>query len=234
MLKSLTVALLTVLLFSPAYAEEAQKPDDRVAFDLAAEDWVSTKTARVTAHVEAAVSAATAGNTRAEMIKSVNTLAAGDWRLTSFNRGQDQTGLERWSANFESRLPENTLGGLAESARKQSKPGMQLSIIDIDFSPTLEEIETVRGNLRTQIYKKVADQLTALNGALPGRTYRIASIDFISDQTAMPMVAFARAQSMASNAGIAQDSAPDVQRSEKLRAMAHVVLATAPSSDAKH
>ncbi len=86
------------------------------------------------------------------MTKAVNNLAKADWRLTSFNRSEDQTGLERWSATFEARLPETDLNGLAETAKKISKAGMQLTIADIDFSPTLEEMETARAGLRTQVY----------------------------------------------------------------------------------
>jgi hypothetical protein len=36
-----------------ARAEDMPKPDDRVVFDVSAEDWVMTKTAHVTINVEA-------------------------------------------------------------------------------------------------------------------------------------------------------------------------------------
>lgn len=223
-------ALVSFLMLSPTvYAQEMPKPDDHVGFDLAAEDWVSTKTARVTVNVEAAVSAATAGTTRAEMVKAVGSIAGADWRLIGFNRSQDQTGMERWSASFEARLPEGNLSGLADNAKKQSKAGMQLTVADIDFSPTLDEVESTRSSLRAQIYKKAADQLTPLNTVLPGRSYRIASIEFTSDQTAMPMVRVLKNQPMAMSASIASDSEGNMERSEKLKIVAHVVLATAPT-----
>jgi predicted secreted protein len=228
--------LLAALLFAPiAHAEEAPKPDDHVVLDISAEDWVTTKTARVAVSVEAAVNAATSGTMRADMIKAVNSLAAADWRLTSFNRSQDQTGMERWSANFEARLPETALGGISDSAKKLSKAGMQLSVGDIDFSPTLDEVEAVRSTLRTQLYKKAADQLTALNSALPGRAYRIAGIDFSGGDNMGAVPRMMRAQmAMASNGSSSSDAAA-VERSEKIRMMAHIVLATAPNaSDAKH
>lgn len=228
--------LLAALLFAPvAHAEEAPKPDDHVAFDLAAEDWVTTKTARVTVNVEAAVSGANAGTMRADMIKAVGGVSAADWRLTGFNRSQDQTGMERWSASFEARLPETSLNGLSDNAKKLSKPGMQLSLGEVDFSPTLDEAEAVRGSLRTALYKKAADQLAALNTALPGRAYRIAEIDFAGGEGIVtPMPRMMKAQmAMAPNSSVASDSGM-VERSEKIRIMAHVVLATAPAADAKH
>ncbi len=231
MRRTLIPALLTVFLLAPqAFAQELPKPDDRVAFEIAAEDWVTTKTARVTVNVEAAVSGASAGSMRADMMKSVGSLAAGEWRLVGFNRSQDQTGLERWSASFESRLPETALGGLNDNAKKSSKAGMQLSVADIDFSPTLDEVETVRSNLRTALYKKAADQLTALNSALPGRNYRIAAIEFGGEEGGMPMPRMLKAMPMAMSTNA--DAAAPVERSEKIKIVAHIALAATP--EAKH
>ena len=226
--------LLTVLLLAPtARAEEAPKPDDRVVFDLAAEDWVNTKTARVIVSVEAAVSGANAGSTRADMIKAVNALSAADWRLTNFNRNQDPTGLEHWSASFEARLPEASLGGLAESAKKSSKAGMQLTVAEMDFSPTLDEIEAVKSNLRAQIYKKASEQLSTLNNTITGRNFRIATIDFAgTENTSMPVQILRQAVPISMNASVSSDAA-SVERSEKMRLMAHVVLSAAPAATAK-
>jgi hypothetical protein len=236
----IALAIVTLSAFD-ARAQESEhpgrvRPDDRVMFDLSAEDWVTTKTAHVTATVEAAVTAGTAGATRAEMTKVVNDLAKADWRLTSFDRSQDQTGMERWSATFEARLPENDLGGLNETAKKLSKAGLQLTIADIDFSPTLEETEAVRGTLRAQIYKIANDQLAVLNAALPGRNYRIALVNFTGtgdDTVPMPQVVRGRlAAPMAATAMIAPEPppqiAPPLERAEKVSLTARVIFAATP------
>lgn len=112
--RSALLLLLALLAFTPLAARAAEdvKPDDRVIFDVAAEDWVTTKTARVVVNVEASVSGATAGSTRSAMNKALEDLIKTDWRLISFNRNQDQTGMERWSAAFESRVAENLLSGI--------------------------------------------------------------------------------------------------------------------------
>jgi hypothetical protein len=237
---ALLIAALLVLGTS-ARAEDAKEHrhlDDSVIFDLAAEDWVTTKTAHVEADVEAAVSANGTATARGDMLKAVNDLAKGDWRLTSFARSQDQTGLERWSALFETRLPESELGGLSEQAKKLSKAGMQLSVVGIDFTPTLDEMETARSNLRGQIYKMANEQLTTLNGSLPGHSYRISLIDFTSDDqteapTPAPQVFHGfRAAGMAvpapPQASAETANAPSIERAEKITLTARVILAALP------
>jgi len=237
MRRTLLPVLLIALLLTTAARAEDSKPDDRMTLDLSAEDWVTTKAARVTVSVEAAVSAANAGTMRADMIKAVNGLAAGDWRLVSFNRSQDQSGLERWSASFEARVVETSLGGLGESAKKLSKAGMQLSVANIDFSPTLDEMETVRSNLRTQLYKKAAEQLTALNGAFSGRGFRISTIDFNGANILPPMpypLAGQATPMPMSVASISPMESQGMERSQKIVLTAHVVFAApAVAADVK-
>jgi hypothetical protein len=242
---ALALAAVVGLIFfgATARADEPKepRPDDRVIFNLSAEDWVTTKTAHVEVNVDAAVSGAGAATARGDMLKAVGDLAKADWRLTSFTRSQDQTGLERWSAIFEARLPESELGGLGDAARKVSKAGMQVSIGNIDFTPTLDEMETARSGLRAQIYKLASEQLTALNGSLPGRNYRIALVDFTSDdeeEPPMPQVFHGPIRAMAmANGAAPQPEAPSaapIERAEKITLTAHVVLATTPERGAEH
>ncbi|MER2520028.1 MAG: SIMPL domain-containing protein [Bdellovibrionales bacterium] len=225
---------LLLLANGGAQAEEPQKIQDTVTFTLSAEDWISTKTARVMINVEAAVSGNAAATARGDMLKAVENLAKTDWKLTGFTRSQDQTGLERWSASFEARLPENTLGGLHDAAKKAGKAGMQLSVAAIDFSPTLDETETTRAALRTKIYKNAADQLTALNAALPGRNYRIAEIILVDEGMPQPYVVSEMMGSkrqltaMASSIPTDMNNATPMERSEKISVSAMVKLAAVP------
>ncbi len=228
-------ALFSVAL--PVRAEEP-KPDDQVVFNLSAENWVVTKTARVSLNVEAAVTAGTSGTMRESMVKAVNAVVKADWRLVSFNRSQDQTGMERWSAQFDARINENELNGLNESAKKNSKAGMQITVANIDFSPTLEETQAALAQVRAQIYKQANDQLTALNGALPGRGYRIAMIDFSGDSP-VPMAVYnrsPRAMMAMAKGGVGMDmaeSAPSsMERAQKLIVTARVVFAAVPPTGA--
>lgn len=233
------IPLMALFLMLGGFVTTAQaddvKPDDMVIFTLSAEDWVTTQTARVTVGVEAAVTAASTGTARADMQKAVNDLAKGDWRLITFNRSQDQTGMERWSAQYEARLPEAQLGGLNESAKKASKPGMQVTVYNIDFSPTLDERQAVQNQLRARIYKMANEQLATLNTILGGRNYRIAMIDFSGYGAPQPMMAKAEMlRSMA--APVAMDAAGGeaMERSEKATISARVVLsALAPAAALK-
>lgn len=232
----LVCLVLSAFLFPGMARAEHEKPDDRVIFDVTAEDWVTTKTARVTANVNASVSGATAGTARASMEKALDDLVKTDWRLIAFNRGQDQTGMEFWNVTYEARLPENQLSGLNEKAKKLSKPGLQVAISNIDFSPTLDETQTAMGQVRSKIYKMANDQLAALNAAMPGRTYRIALVDFVpEDDNVAPRPAMARlradkAMFMEANAGgtAPAPAAAPMERSEKIVMTARVVLAATP------
>ena len=227
----LFASLLALSIASPAMAEEAAKPDDQVSFDLSAEDWVVTKTAHVTLNAEAAVSAANAGGMRADMTKAVNDAAKGDWRLTAFNRTQDSTGLERWSVTFDARLPETDLNGLNDAVKKTSKAGMQITVGDIDFSPTLDEMETARAGLRAHILKEAQDQLAALNAAMPGRSYRVSDVSF--DNTGVPVFhPTPRRMMMATAMAVpAAEEAPAPDHAQKIVLNAHVVFAALPPTN---
>lgn len=239
---SLLLIALTVCASPSSVRAEDIRPDDMVMFDLAAESWVSTKSAKVTLAVEAAVSGNTAGTMRPAMAKAINDVVKADWRLTSFNRSQDSTGMERWSAFYEARIPENELNNLSENAKKNSKPGMQVTVSNIDFSPTLEETQATVAQLRAQIYKQATEQLAVLNTAMTGRTYRISMIDFTGMEGMTPMMApmnrkggirTMAAMAMAgANDSMSAEMAP-MERSEKLTLNARVVLATTAPTPTK-
>ena len=240
------LSCLVTIPFAARAQDTLAKPDDTVVFDVAAEDWVTTKTARVIVSVEAAVNAGNAGSARADMMKAVGDLAKAEWRLTSFNRSMDQTGLERWSAAFEARLAEGDLNGLSDRAKKLGKAGLQLSIAAMDFQPTLDERENARSLLRTKIYRLANEQLASLNATLAGRNFRIANLVFTGadHSPVMPMDAMMggrpgvgmvqpmMARAMASSEADAVEQ--PAERAEKIVQTARVVFAATPSVEGKH
>lgn len=114
---------------------------------------------------------------------------------------------------------------------------MQTTIATIDFSPTLDETEATRAGLRLQLYKKIGDQLAALNNTIPGRNYRIADVELSNNdgmaaqpyafKTNMPMAAMASA-----SGGAVGSDVGGMERSEKIRLTAQVVYAALP--EVKH
>ena len=229
MLFRLVFALLSLFILIPsAFAQDQIKPDDVISYDLSAESWVVTKTAHVVLEVEAAVSASTAGSARADMTKAINEAAKADWRLTGFNRMLDQTGMERWSLSFEARLPETALGGLRDAVKKASKAGMQITVSGMDFTPSHDEMEAARADLRAQIFKQAAEQLASLNTTLPGRNYRISQIAFETDFPApIQMFRGKRIEAAVATASVEQDQGQDV--SQKLVMNAHITYAALPA-----
>lgn len=175
--------LLALLAPSISMADDELKPDDAISVNLTTEGWVQAKAALVMVSVNAAVvgdkAGDKAGGTRDAMIKTVSDLASKtEWRLTSFNRGQDPTGIEQWSAVFEARLPETDLGGIHQKAKTASKAGMQVSIMNIDFTPSLAEVEAVRADVRKALLAMAGKELEAINAANPGRNFRLSQISF--------------------------------------------------------
>lgn len=182
------ILLSLLLLPFAASADEGYKPDDTISLNLSTEGWVSTKTARVIVNVNAAVSGDNAGTTRDTMIKTVNALGGGEWRLISFNRNQSNNGLENWFAQFENRLPETDLNGLNDKVKKASKPGMQMEVGAIDFTPTLAENQAAEAGLRKSLMEMASAELKTIQASFPERGYRIAAISFNGAAAPMPFV----------------------------------------------
>jgi len=229
MKRALAPLALFLALSAPAPTQVPPPVMDQVVLDLTAEDWVGTETARVTVVADAAASGADAGSQRTELLNAMKGLVAdADWRIVRFDRSTDQAGLERWRAVAEARLPEAKLGGLADKAKRVSRPGLQLRIGAIEFTPTLAETESVRARLRAEIYAKAAGELKTLEYNFPGRSFRMGNIDF-AEQPVAPYARRTREDVPAmAMAAPAADEAP-VNVSEKLVIRARIVLsAVAP------
>ncbi|MEE3625980.1 hypothetical protein UCD39_18660 [Nitrospirillum sp. BR 11752] len=163
----------------PAVAQVMTAPpvQDQVTLTLMAEDWVKTDTARVSLTVDAG--GGSAGSARADILKAAQSVSdKGEWRVVAFDRQQDAAGLDQWRAELETRLPEAQLGGLADRARQASRPGLQIRVAGMDFTPTLAEQEAVRSRLRETLYRRVNDEMKGLNTAFPGRDFRVGRVDF--------------------------------------------------------
>lgn len=221
---------------APAAAFEPRPVMDQVVLSLSAEDWVEAEEARVIVAIDAALPGSDAASVRTEMLGALDKLAAdGEWRFLSFDRFQDESGLERWRARAQARLPETALGGIANRADDASRPGLQVRVENTDFSPTLAEIEAVEADLRSELYERAREELDRLNQVFPDRDYRVATIDFLNQgyhpmmDRGQPMMAMSRAEM----APAPMQGGSGLSVSQKLTMTAQIVLQVlVPQDDA--
>ena len=195
---------------------------NKIQLQVSAEQWVTTKTAKVIVGVDASLDQGGLDKLQSDVIANLNKLAKDtQWRITTFDRNQEQSDLEKVHIEAEARLQEGGLTTLRAKAKELSKPGVKYSIIDIQYEPSLSEFEAVRNQLRQSLYKGVSDELASLNNMYPDQHYYVHQITFSSpsDQpTPQPMV---RANLM-----MAKGTGADVSRSNNLVMVADVVVAS--------
>lgn len=232
--------LLSFPCFTSAHAVEDKSPTRMITYNLEMEDWVSTQTARLVVNLQTSVNGADAAGIGAHLTENVNELGKGEWHLTSLNRNVDGTGLERWNLTFETRMPEANLSGIFDKAKKMSKPGLQINIVAVDFTPSVAEMGQAEHNLRKKMVKEIQDQLTQLNQLVEGPKYRILRVIFGGPQPSEVNVAadvsMSRAAPMMKNMmamgsagapeteGAANTSVSGFSLSRKIMGSAQVVL----------
>ena len=109
MKRFLMLVLLSVYTL-PLWAERSFDPLlNKVILQLSAEQWVTTKTALVTVGINANVNDNGIENIQGEVLIKLHQLSdKGEWHITSFNRTQDQSGLERIQISGQARLPSDS------------------------------------------------------------------------------------------------------------------------------
>ncbi len=181
MKKLLGMLLLLSLNFLSSVAE-AEKPLDKIMFQLAAKDWVSTQTALLTVNVNATLNNADLVKARADIVTSLGKIAPGQWQLTEFNRSQDNSGLEKLFVIAQARLPQTSLTDIYVNAKKISKPGISYEINAVEFKPSFEEKEQIRIMLRERLYQQVKDELARLNKLYSNQNYSLNRLVFIDGE----------------------------------------------------
>jgi len=227
-----SLALLGFLLSAPfaavpSQAASAKNVSDTVTLSLSAEGWVEAAKARVRVAVDSAKPSDEAGTLRAGIKETLGKLVPGaDWHIITFNRSRDQAGLERWHLEAEARVPETALDGIYDRAKAQSRPGEQVSVAFVDFTPELAEREKVMADLRKRIYDAAKDELARLASVYPDRAFRLHSVEFRPQgPMPMPMVKTARGAG-----AMVEAAAPaPIGVAEHVEISATVVLAAAPA-----
>lgn len=197
---------------------------NKVSFNLQSQQWVTTKTALVYVGINAAVADQGIANVQAAVLNKLKQLSdKGEWHVMTFNRQQDQSGLESISITAQARLPQDQLSGLRDRAKAISKPGETYNINDVQFTPSDDEIKQAMITLRNDIYQQAKNEIDALNKTYPDQKYYLYSIDF-GAQPSAPMAA----NMMAMEKSASYKMAAPLNVGNKLELQAMVVIASMP------
>lgn len=223
--------LLGFFFMLPAWAqtENFEALLNKVTLQLTAEQWVATKTALVTIGINASVSDSDLGKIQSTILDKLNQLAGkADWHIISFDRSQDQSGLEKVQASAQARLPEPALIGLRDKAKALSKPGETYTLDNVQFVPSDDEMRSANTALRNNIYQQAKNELDQLNKQYPDQKFYVHQINFIGEltvQAPMPQ------NTMMMAAKINNANGGNFAVGDKLRISAIVVLSAAPNPD---
>lgn len=202
---------------------------NQVSFDVTAEQWVSTKTAKVILAVNAGLTDEKLANAYGDITRKLQKLIGdAQWHITTFERSTDKSGLEQLYVTAEARLPESVLSGLKEKLKAISKAGETYTIASVDYTPTLAEYEAAESALRTQLYNQIKNELAQLNATYPNQKYNVHSITFMQGD-ALPVPGPMMMATMNKQAAPSAGSS-GVAVSNSLQLKARVVLATPPTT----
>lgn len=188
--------LLGVIVANVAYAKSSVNVAAEifnpgvVELQLQTEQWVNTNTALVTISADATLDK---GNnfaqTRTQLLQKFTDLSDSSvtWNITVFNISQSDSGLEQMHVEAQARLPEGKLANLRTKTKDLSKPGLTLRLASIDFSPSLNEMETVKSNLRMTIYTEAKNEVVRINKVYPEQKYVLSSISFQPITPSLPI-----------------------------------------------
>lgn len=215
--------LALLLLSSTGFAQgDSKMVLDKVAFQLTAKQWVSTKTALLNVTINATLGQSDLVKTRSEIMNNLNKIAKGKWQLTAFNRSQDSSGLEKLTVDAQARVDQESLTNVYQNAKNTSKPGASYVISGIDFKPSIVEIQAVKAQLRENLYQQAREELTRINQVYKDQHYSLNQLAFV-EPGAMPPKSV-QAREMVNMAMVA--NAPSLTVSNELKMTAVVEVAS--------
>jgi len=154
---------------------------NQVQYQLTAEKWASTNTAKVIVSIDATLTQKGLANMNQNIMTNLKKIVAdADWHITAFNRRKTQSDLETLRVLAEARVPEKQLSDLRAKAKNASRPGSTYRIADIQFTPSPADIQKTRVALRQEVYEQVKAELARLNAVYPGEKFQVNSINFTS------------------------------------------------------
>lgn len=199
---------------------------NRVNLQLTAESWVTTKTARVIVSVNAAGKVANLATLHDRIIQKLSRLSkSAKWHITSFQRSQDKSGLERVYVVAEARLSEAELATIQTKVKNISQPGETYKVESIIFQPSLQEMQQAITKLHAKLYEIIKTELAQLNKFYPEQRYYLHKLEFMP---VAPTVAGTLAISKFAGDGGVPAAKPPLVVSNKVVLRTNVIFASAP------
>lgn len=194
-----------------------------ISYQISAEKWVNTDTAKVTVVIDATLNQQGMQNLQSNMVQYLNKLVAADWRVTDFSRNQSQSDLETVSVTAQAWVPTGQLADVRAKALSMSKPGMKYTVSDINYQPTPDEIQQAQAQLRGELYGKIQSELAVVNNTYKDANFYVNNITFMTGDMPAPMPMM-KAQG-AAQVMMAANAAPNPSISQKIVMNATVTLA---------
>jgi len=179
--KKLFCYLLGILLLFTYVASYAAMPAqlNKIIYQLHAKSWVKTHKADVVISVNAIMRDQNLPNVQRQIMQKLNQLNAQQkWNVVTFTRSQDQSGLEKLHMVLSARLLESELNNFRDRVKSLSKAGEKFQLQDINFEPSIQDVEQTHNALREKIYKQVKAELQRLNKTFPKQHYFLHDINF--------------------------------------------------------
>ena len=166
---------LPALMASTGFAADSHPcaPLDKISFQVTARQWINTQTAVVKVNINATLTNQNLVKARNDIMDNLSGIAKGTWHITSFNRSQDSSGLEKLNAMAEARIDQSLLTSLYQHAKSVSKPGASFQIDAIEFTPSLEEFQQARAALREKLYQQVDSEIKNINKNYQSQNYSL-------------------------------------------------------------
>ncbi len=187
-MKHLLTAISLCVFMSPAWANDQPKDPAQVVLQLLEEDWVETATARVVLQLKTLLT----DDAGAEPVVDPKAMFApvgdADWQMTRFQRGQTDTGFEQWVIVAEARVPQSALTGIYDRVKKATSRGRSMSVLEIDFSPSLAERQATAAKLRAALYNRASAEAAAIAKEFPDRGFKVYRVDFHNDDQPRPVM----------------------------------------------
>ena len=226
-MKKTTLLLTCLAVQSAGYADSAPPLVlDTVAFQVSAKQWVSTDTALLSININITLTDADLVQARATVMERLAKIAQGEWHLTQFDRSQDSSGLEKLTVQAQVRVPQQQLTQVYQKAKSVSKPGASYNVAAIEFTPSLDETQRIRAQLREQLYQKAQEEIGRLNTVYKTQDYSLNNLVF-SDAEVQPVAQVKTYRAQASEMTLAVGSAaPNLAVSNELTMTAMVQAAS--------